>query len=303
MRSKFLCAVPAAVFVLMSQAQPGASAPFRYEGVCEASAAAKLDETHFVVASDETEQLTIYERGNPKPVGTITHPDVTDIEAATRIDDTIFWLTSHSLNKDGVDKKKRKILFATHVANGSLAASGSDFRDLRSRLASILGQDEVKLSKTLNVEGLASTPEGDLLIGLRSPLDGAKKALVVKVSDPLALVGENGPTGSGSVKIAVVSALELDGRGIRSIERVGEGAHAFLIVAGSVEDNGPSPRLFWWDGAEGITKGPEVSFAGITPEAMIIWDEHHVQIFGDNGDTCSDTKSKSRWFPSIDATF
>ncbi|TAZ68224.1 DUF3616 domain-containing protein [Rhizobium ruizarguesonis] len=303
MRCELFCAVPAAVLILLSEAPPAGSAPFRYEGVCEASAAAKLDETHFVVASDETEQLSIYEKGNPKPIGTFTHPDVTDIEAATRIDNAIFWLTSHSLNKDGEDKKKRKILFATKVANNSLSSSGSDFRTLRSRLASILGQDEGMLSKSLNIEGLAATSQGELLIGLRAPLDSAGKALVLKVDNPFGLVGDRGSTGKSSTNIAAVSHVDLNGRGVRSIESVGEGKLAFLIVGGSVEDAGLPPLLFWWDGAQGVSKGPEVSLTGLTPEAMIIWDEHHAQILGDNGDGCSDSGANPRWFPSIDVTF
>src|SRR5262245_38608972 len=104
----------AATFVSANTFAAGAShaEPFKYFGVCEASAAAVIDETHFVVASDDLEFLTIYERGM-SGLPTKPHPipfHVTDIEGAARIGDTVFWLTSHSKNKPA-----RRLLFATKI--------------------------------------------------------------------------------------------------------------------------------------------------------------------------------------------
>ena len=279
-----------------------AAGPVRYEGLCEASAAVALDDTRFAVASDDLEVLTVYERGKAAPVATVPLDDVTDIEAAARIGDTIFWLTSHSLNKDGEDKKKRKQLFATTVApDGAVATRGAVSRTVRETIAARLGGDEAALAKAFNIEGLAATPDGALLAGLRAPLTDDGKALIVRIDDPFALVGLSPPADAAvagdAPAIAAVSTLDLGGRGVRSLDRVGE---RYLIVAGSVEDGGKPPAaLFWWDGAGAVTPGPAVSLAGLTPEALFAWSDGTVQILGDNGDTCSE-KGDDRWFPSVE---
>ncbi len=282
---------------------PGVAAePFRYEGLCEASAAVALDDSRFAVASDDLEVLTVYERGKAAPVATVPLADVTDLEAAARIGDTIFWLTSHSLNKDGEDKKKRKLLLATSVApEGAVAPPGAVFRTVRATVAARLGADEAALAKAFNIEGLAATPDGALLAGLRAPLTGDGKALIVRIDDPFALVGLSPPADAavagGAPATAAVSTLDLGKRGVRSLERVGE---RYLIVAGSVEDGGKPPAmLFWWDGAEAVTPGPDVSLAGVTPEALFAWSDGTVHILGDNGETCSE-KGDNRWFLSVE---
>jgi hypothetical protein len=279
--------------------------PVRYDGVCEASAAAILNSQHFVVASDETEQLTVYERGKAEPVSTFVHRDVTDLEGAARVGDTVFWLTSHSLNKDGEDKPKRKLLFATTVtSNAGLADTGTPFRDFRARIAARLGSSEAELRERLNIEGLAATADGDLVVGLRGPLTEDKKAIVVKIEDPFSLVGLPVPQKTNAAPtMKPVSKLDLGGRGIRSIERIGSGDHTFLIVAGSVEDAGLPPALYWWDGIHEAAPGPAAPLAGLTPEAVIAWSDHELQILGDNGEMCSDEESNPRWFPSIDVKF
>ena len=81
-----------------------------YKGICEASAGAFIDGTHFAVASDETNKLQIYERGKPQPIGngidmeTFTSFDKSDLEAAAVIGDRIYWMSSHSFNSQGEDK-------------------------------------------------------------------------------------------------------------------------------------------------------------------------------------------------------
>ena len=269
-----------------------------YDGVCEASAAARLDASHFAVASDETETLTIYRRGDPAPGATLRHPDVTDIEAAARVGDLIFWLTSHSLNNSGEDKPKRKLLFATRIGPGpSLVAAGSEFRGLRALIAGALGVSEAALTPGLNIEGLAETPEGDLLVGLRGPLAPGGAARVVRIRNPRALVGL-APAGV-TARAELAASLNLGGRGIRSIERVGTGAHRYLIVAGPVQDAGAAPLLFWWDGVGAVTPGPVAPLAGLTPEGLIFWTFDRVEIFGDNGAACSDEAPAPRWFHGL----
>ncbi|MCA1367212.1 DUF3616 domain-containing protein [Bradyrhizobium sp. BRP14] len=286
--------------VAFSLAASAASADSsEYEGVCEVSAAAKLDDSHFIVASDETQTLTIYKRHEATPLAKFEMGDVTDVEAAARVGNTIYWLTSHSLNKEGEDKKKRKLLLATlyDPQTQRLALIG-EYRQLRAQIASALGMQEDALKGELNIEGLAATPEGDLLVGLRSLLLGAKTATVVKLKNPLDPARHTEAAAAAPKQDP--PKLPLGGRGIRSVERIGTDDHAYLIVAGSVEDRGQSPLLFWWDGtSKDVKPGPEVDLAGMTPEAVIAWNEHELEIFGDNGDACSDESDNRRWFPSL----
>lgn len=281
-----------------------------YDGVCEVSAAAVLDVTHFAVASDETETLTVYRRGNPAPAGpSLRHPDVTDIEASARVGDVIFWLTSHSFNNAGEDKPKRKLLFATRIGPGpSLVAAGSEFRGLRAMIAGALGVPEATLAPRLNIEGLAATPEGDLLVGLRGPLAAGGAAQVVRIRNPLALVRL--APGGVTARAELAGSLDLGGRGIRSIERIGGGAHRYLIVAGPVQDAGAAPLLFWWNGVGAVTPGPAAALAGLTPEALLLGNPgktrrtpNRVEIFGDNGAACSDEAEAPRWFHSLVVRF
>jgi hypothetical protein len=270
-----------------------------YDGVCEASAASLIDATHFVVASDETETLTIYRRGNhPAPVSTFRHANVSDLEASARIGNVIFWLTSHSFNNSGEDKPKRKLLFATRIVAGpALAAAGTEFRGLRTMIAGALGIPEAALAPQLNIEGLAATPEGDLLVGLRGPLTPGGAARVVRIRNPLALVGL-APAGV-TARAELAGSLNLGGRGIRSMERINlSGARRYLIVAGPVQDAGAAPLLFWWDGVGAATPGPVAPLVGLNPEALY-GNAAGVQILGDNGDACSDEDAAPRWFHGL----
>lgn len=293
--------------VEMGEAAPAVTT-FQYEGLCEASAAVVLDASHFAVASDDSETIAIYRRGQARPITTVPHDEVTDLEGAARIGNTIFWLTSHSLNKEGVDKPKRKVLFATGLAPGpTLITSGSDFRDLRERAAAQLGIGEDMLRPWWNIEGLAATPEAGLLIGLRrGPTDDAR-ALVLGIDAPFEMVGVPRPQDVvARTAPARVWRLDLGGRGIRSMERVGEGPRAYLIVAGPREEEAGTFALFWWDGTgEAVTPGPAVSFGDMTPEALIAWGDGEIQILGDNEgegpNRCSEDPDdpRPRRFPSL----
>lgn len=262
------------------------SPPFSYHGLCEASAAAVLDGDHFVVASDESETFLVYRRDNAQPVGRVARTGVTDIEGAARIGGRIFWLTSHSLNRDRVDKPKRKHLFASTVAAGpTLTFDSGSFIDLRNRVAALLGIDEEALKPWLNIEGLAEAQGGNLLLGLRGAPEGEQRALVLRVDNPLAPAAANG------TNAARVWRLDLGGRGIRSLERVGEGARTYLILAGPrTDEHAISFLLYWWDGeSETVTPGPVVPFGDMTPEALVAWPDGQIQILGDNGgDDASD---------------
>lgn len=273
-----------------------------YDGVCEASAAAALGSTRFAVASDETETLTVYQRGKPAPLATFVHANVSDIEASTRIGNVIYWLTSHSFNNSGEDKPKRKVLFATRVVAGpALAATGTEFHGLRAMIADALAIPEATLAPNLNIEGLAATLDGHLLVGLRGPLTAGGAARVVRIRNPLALVGL-APAGV-TPHAELVGSLNLGGRGIRSMERIGSGKHRYLIVAGPVQDSGAAPSLFWWGDTGVVIPGPSAPLVGLNPEALVRESLRRVEILGDNGDACSDESANPRWFHSLFVPF
>ena len=274
-----------------------------------------VDQSRVAIASDDYDTILIYQRGKPESAPAYElNDEVTDIEAAARIGNVVFWLTSHSLNSDGEDKKKRKILFATRVAaDGTLSDEGKKYRGLREDLAAALGRTEARLMPHLNIEGMTDTPDGHLLIGLRGPQTmPADKALLVEVANPADLVASGSDAKADITRVVTLDLSDgkgTPGRGIRDIARVGD---RYLIIAGSEPDGGdPAPRLFWWDGhSEAATPGPDADFSKMTPEAIVVWSEHEAEAFGDNGGAIIDgaeCKDKSpppnAFFPALDINF
>lgn len=290
------------------------SGPIRLLRMCEASAASALDADHFAVASDDSELLRVYVTGNPQPLSeSLRQPDVTDIEGSTQIGDTVFWVTSHSLNKNGRDKVERKVLFATSVSDGfHLSATGKPYRGLRADIARALEIEEAAILADFNIEGMASTPADTLLIGLRGPLasEEPSRAYVVEIANPFKLIADDAVTGTHADVVKVHKLKLFDdgedkGRGIRSIERAG---NRYIIVAGSVLDSDQPSRLYSWDGVDdgNLKMLPAVDVGGLVPEAMIAWSGNDIQLLGDNGGVvvegteCDDKHGEppGAWFPS-----
>jgi hypothetical protein len=278
-----------------------------YKGICEASAGAFIDSTHFAVASDETNKLQIYERGKAQPIGngidmeTFTSFDKSDLEAAAVIGDRVYWISSHSFNSQGEDKSKRKVFFATKIvqADGkpTLVSVGKPVKSLRDPLAKAAG---VK-PEEMNIEALTATPEGGLLIGLRAPLrDG--EALVIPFKNPAAVVDDPGtpPDFGAAIKV------KLEGRGFRSMETLGSGTARYAIVAGPVSDKAEGFALFRWSGpGTDPVEVKGVDLTGIRPEAaMSVPGQNLLQLLSDDGDICSDEDgdASKRRFRSIDVT-
>ena len=159
-----------------------------YKGRCDASAAAALDANHFIVANDERNGLQIYKRGQPDPVGSReisaflgTKADKeSDLEGAATIGSRIYWISSHGRNKNGELQERRNRFFATDIQPGetpSVKTVGD--KPYAKLLADMLADERLKglLSAAaklapeaaggLNIEGLAATPDGKLLIGFR----------------------------------------------------------------------------------------------------------------------------------------
>ncbi len=266
---------------------------FDYRGICDASGAVALDGDHFAVADDETNTLWIYRRGDPDIVDRLDLSESlkakptkeVDLEGTARVGDRIYWIASHSK-----DKKKRRRFFATDIVAGSpptlqrpakysndvvkemIAAPGLAAYDLEDAAA----RKDPEQEGALNIEGLAATPDGGLLIGFRNPIPQGK-ALMVPLKNPnKVLKGEK-------ARFGAPVELDLGGKGIRSLERVGAD---YLIVAGPYNDDG-SFALFRWSGASDATPqqiDAATLLTDLHPEALFaVPGTNQVQILSDDG--------------------
>jgi hypothetical protein len=274
----------------------GAQEITTYRGVCDASAGIALGAHHFVMADDETNVLLLYRVGQPDGVPaldlrTYLGGKEADIEGAALIGDRIYWIASHGRNKVAEAEPKRKRFFATRIAQGD--PPGLEMPTLPP-IASLLDQmiaDEryaalgLKSASEkapedddgLNIEGLAATPDGKLLIGFRNPRPGGQ-AIVATLENPAeTLAGEPALFGPPE-------RLALEGRGIRSLERV---RGRYLIVAGPHNDgkkDGSDFSLYAWAGAGATPRiVPDVTFKGLSPEALFELPNGAVHILSDDG--------------------
>jgi Protein of unknown function (DUF3616) len=150
----------------------------------------------------------------------------------------------------------------------------------------------------LNIEGLADTADGQLLIGFRNPVrDG--KALVVTLRNPQQVAA------GAAASFGPPIGLDLGGRGVRSIERLDTG---YLVVAGPAADEGDF-RLYRWSGeaSDLPQRVPDLDFGTLRPEALFAWPRSGlVQILSDDGGieadgvACKDRPAAQQAFRSID---
>lgn len=300
-----------------------AAAPeVRYRGTCDASAAVALGADHFIVADDERDVLMVYRRGKPEPEATVDLTDYlgnrapngkvreSDLEGAARIDHLIYWIASHSRQKQA-----RQRLFATSVEGGAVptvkplaappyATLVQDLIDepkfAALQLAAAAKKEDAEEPGALNIEGLAATPEGHLLIGFRNPLRD-DRAIVIPIVNPQAVVARGEKPVFGDAIL-----LKLDGRGIRSIERVGE---RYLIVAGPFDRgkrDGRDFTLYAWSGKPGddpVALRHDVG--GLNPEALFAMPGGtEVEVLSDDGEVEVDgRRCKSDDVPAAKKSF
>ena len=300
-----------------------------YQGMCDASAAVYLGHGHFVVADDESDVLRIYKRGTSMPVGAVDLVDYlknrkpngkneeADIEGAAAIGQRIYWIGSHARKgKDGEVAPHRQRFFATEIVAGAepptvRAAAGAPYEALLDDLLTdprfVLLVEAAKLKPEqdggLNIEGLAATPDGGLLIGFRNPLPQGR-ALVVPLRNPSDVIDKGAKPIFGDL-----IRLDLGGRGIRSLERVGD---ELLIAAGPYGTAAgsrvrPAFALFRWSGlaaqvpvfVRGLDAGtfrPEALFADADSKDLVL--------LSDDGDEkVGDVDCKDKSVPSNERRF
>jgi len=243
-------------------------------GSSDASTALALDANWMVVGDDEASVLRVYPReggaavnewnfasalGTDTTVGASNYE--VDVEASTRIGDTLYFIGSHSNKKNGSEQLSRDNLFAVTVAgtgadtqftyqgkntaletalsawdHGDVHGKGVDYFGLAASSATGVVPEGVN---GFSIEGMTATQDGtQLLLGFRAPLSDTssrEKAIIV----PVTLSGLISSGGTSSPTFGTPIELDLGGRGIRSIEKSATGGD-YLIIAGLQAQ--PAPR-------------------------------------------------------------
>jgi len=284
-------------------AQPGvvgATGELTFTGMCDASGAVPLSEQLFAVADDEDNVLRVYDadRGGaplgaadvsarlslplkakkpkkkPKPV---KWPE-TDIEAATRIGDLAFWITSHGRNSKGKEKPERQRLFATTLPDGTADLALSVYGSAYERLLPDLFEDprfrEFELERAselapkeeggLNIEGMTARVEGGVFIGFRNPIPGGRALLFTLLNPEQVIEGQRAQFGDPI-------RLDLGGLGVRSLS---SWRGRYLIAAGHYA-SGATSKLYSWDG-KGELRQLNVHFPNFNPEGLFTPEERDV---------------------------
>jgi hypothetical protein len=295
---------------------PGAKREVVFSGMCDASGAVPLSANRFAVADDEGNVLRVYDAdrgGAPlysvdlseqldlpskpakkskkgKPPKKPRKAPETDLEAATRIGDHAFWLTSHARSSSGKLKTERHRFFATSVPREGVVlelvgvAYESLFRDLAAdpRYAAFdlasAAERGPKQPGGFNIEGMTERPEGGVLIGLRNPIpDG--KALIVPLLNPQEVVAGQPP------RFGDPQRLELGGLGVRSLSRW----HGRYLIAAGDYDSGQPSRLYTWDGKGEPRHVRAFDFSRFNPEAFFSPEERdEILVLSDDGGVAID---------------
>ena len=318
------------------------------EGSSDASTAFALPDNFMIVADDEANVLRVYPRAGGAAVKEWSYelegPKLSkelDLEAGTRIGDTLYLTGSNSNKKDGSDAAAdRSHLFAVKVSGTGPATTFSyvgQFSLLEAQLiawdtgnAHGLGANHFGFAVSaaagivpervdgFSIEGMTSAP-GDtaLWLGFRAPQTDAStrtKALIVPVQNYAALVGGTATQAAFGAPIE----LDLGGRGIRSIDRGTDGN--YLIVAGPAGAASPDVdrnfALFSWNGNPGtapvelsndldkLRKETGGSFESTVEVPGPVKAGTQVQLLLDNGDTVwPGQKDASKDLPPADQKF
>jgi len=288
-----------------------------YHGACDASAIAMVGEDHFVVADDEDNVLRVYplrEGGPPVLTANLSRfllvdpksPEA-DFEAAARIGERVYWVSSHGPNKRGRTRVSRHQFFATNATetNGVIRIDpvgrpyahllrdlDADPRLKRFQLARAATRPP-KSGGGLSIEGMAPTPDGALLLGFRNPIPQGRALIVPLLNPERVIAGESARFGDPRL-------LDLGGLGIRGMMWIGD---RYLIIAGSHDGAGESLLYDWKGGDDQPQLFLEMSFAGLNPEAIESFDDGagpRLLVVSDDGTfkidclDCKDLKDASR---------
>ncbi|MFC1738845.1 DUF3616 domain-containing protein [Planctomycetota bacterium] len=272
-----------------------------YYGAGDASAAVWLSKNLFIVANDENNVLRIYrttQGGMPVSSRNLTefldvdpeHPEA-DIEGAARINNRIFWITSHGRNKNGKIREARHRFFATDIRiennEVNIEPVGTSCKTLAHSLIRADTLQSLLLDKAtsfavmeskrlapkesgLNIEALCACADGKIMyIGFRNPRPGGK-ALVVPLKNPGEVVEKAALPIFGQPLL-----WNFNGLGIRSME-YSQFHKAYFIIAGPHNGDGGF-YLYRWSGQEDTSPKLERQICSqihkFTPEALVCFKE------------------------------
>ncbi|HET9960336.1 MAG TPA: hypothetical protein VFQ61_37855 [Polyangiaceae bacterium] len=276
-----------------------------FTGMCDASGAVPLSRDRFTVADDEDNVLRIYDAevggpplsardisrelglterkrrktGEPKPA-----PEV-DIEAATRVGDLAFWLTSHGRDSSGRVRQERLRFFATTLPRGDsgpivVGKVRTDlldplFTDSRYATFELAAAARLppKSAGGLNLEGLTERRDGGVWIGFRSPTP-EQKALLAPLLNPVEVTAGAAPN-FGDPRL-----LDLGGLGVRGLSYW---RGQYLILAGH-HAGGKTSKLYTWDGDHQPREERELGVDGFNPEGFFTPEDRDTfMILSDDG--------------------
>ncbi|MDP2901989.1 MAG: ExeM/NucH family extracellular endonuclease [Methylovulum sp.] len=292
-------------------------------GSSDASTALALDANWMVVGDDEASVLRVYPREGGAAVKEWSFASdlgigstELDLEAGTRIGNTLYFIGSHGNKKDGAEQDNREHLFAVTVsgtgANTQFTYQGQ-FAGLESALttwdssnahgkginyfgltASSAAPVIPERVNGFSIEGMSASQDGtQLLLAFRAPLSDTilrQKAVIVPVA-VAGLIGGTTPT------FGTPFELDLGGRGIRAIEKAVGGG--YLILAGPAGSASTEVthdfRLYRWEGTSNAATELEVSLDTLRDstggsfetivDALSTANGTLVQLLQDNGDT------------------
>lgn len=254
-------------------------------GIADASGAAAIDDDYMLVANDETNVLSLYNRKNSGQA--LNSFDITsgaggtageefDLEGATNssIDynsgKRIYWIASLGNSSKGNLKPLRDRVIATDISgSGATATVSVKSYSTKMRTSLIAWGDAASWGFTasaasgmiakridgFNIEGLTLANEGKkAYIGFRAPCVPLKGVAPTTTNRKYAVLAPvtnfeamMDVSGSSSVSPVLDEPILFDfgGLGIRSIERVG--GSRYIIEAGLFEGGG-TPAVYLWDG-------------------------------------------------------
>ncbi|MCC7377039.1 MAG: DUF3616 domain-containing protein [Verrucomicrobiales bacterium] len=271
-----------ACWIALAVSAGAQTAPVLFRGICDASAVIPLPPHHQVVADDEDNILRVYDRRHggsavwqvdlssflqvdPK------EPEV-DIEAAARVGDRIYWVSSHGRNRTGKFRASRHRFFATELSGGpghpTVVPVGIPSSHLLSDLLADARYAGFELARAaalppksagaLSIEGLAALPDGRLLLGFRNPQPGGRALLVPVENAAEIIAGQRARFGAPIL-------LDLDRRGVRGLGTLDEQ----VIIAAGAHDNAPRTQFFAYHFPAGTARplaGPMAK--DLNPEAI-----------------------------------
>jgi hypothetical protein len=303
--------------------------PMVFTGTCDASAAIALDPDLFVVASDEDNVLRFYRPSQPgKPVYKYDLRTVlslsrkspeTDLEGAARLGSHLFFIGSHGRNAEGKFAPNRHRFFALELTERagkmSVQPVGKPYVSLVDDLARDPKYARFHLAEAarrapkspggLNIEALAATPTGGLLIGFRSPIPG-HLALVAPLLNPNEVISGKQPRFDDPV------LLNLGGLGLRDMCSTASG---YYLLAGPDTGHAESrldSRLFTWGGGDSVpVPVAGLPFHKVNPEGIFFLngnDRSDFMIISDdgkrkvNGEECKTLPESERQFRAFRLT-